>query len=364
MAKKDWMIKESELDEDQIRVLMATHEKSCVVTGCAGSGKSALALIKAGRIQKEKGNNYKIIVFTKALCRYMNAGKEALKLTNDFFYYWDWKNHYNAPSADYIIVDEIQDFNQEEIKHLLTATNKYYFFFGDTSQSIYETLKANIIPIEDLRILTPINNKPKNWELFYNYRLPKSVAKIAHYIGIDLDPTNDEEIERKYKSTETTIPKIIQYTNTEKLLKSIINILKHTTSTDIGILFQTNIQVKAFCYFLKEFKLNYETRYQIIDKNGRLIEHLNTLNFNTTNPKVMTFHSAKGLQFETIILLWTGFKFNDKRQISEQKALYVAMTRTYKDLYIAYIGDLPHPLSQIPTHLYITSEIEEEIKDI
>lgn len=363
MAKKDWMIKESELDEDQIRVLMATHEKSCVVTGCAGSGKSVLALIKAQRIQTEKGNNYKIITYTRALCDYMQAGKEFLELHNDLQTYKEWEKQ-NYPSADYIIVDEIQDFNQEEIKHLLTATNKYYFFFGDTSQSIYETLKANIIPIEDLRILTPINNKPKNWELFYNYRLPKSVAKIAHYIGIDLDPTNDEEIERKYKSTETTIPKIIQYTNTEKLLKSIINILKHTTSTDIGILFQTNIQVKAFCYFLKEFKLNYETRYQIIDKNGRLIEHLNTLNFNTTNPKVMTFHSAKGLQFETIILLWTGFKFNDKRQISEQKALYVAMTRTYKDLYIAYIGDLPHPLSQIPTHLYITSEIEEEIKDL
>lgn len=38
--KKDWMIKESELDEDQIKVLMATLDKSCIVAGCAGSGKS------------------------------------------------------------------------------------------------------------------------------------------------------------------------------------------------------------------------------------------------------------------------------------------------------------------------------------
>lgn len=34
------MIKESELDEDQIKVLMATLDKSCIVAGCAGSGKS------------------------------------------------------------------------------------------------------------------------------------------------------------------------------------------------------------------------------------------------------------------------------------------------------------------------------------
>jgi superfamily I DNA and RNA helicase len=84
MAKKDWMVVESELDEDQIRVLMATLDKSCVVSGCAGSGKSVLALIKAQRIQKEKGDNYKIIVFTKALCRYMNAGKKILGLRNCF----------------------------------------------------------------------------------------------------------------------------------------------------------------------------------------------------------------------------------------------------------------------------------------
>ena len=53
--KKDWMIKESELDDDQITVLMGTLKKSCIVAGCAGSGKSILALIKAQRIQKECG---------------------------------------------------------------------------------------------------------------------------------------------------------------------------------------------------------------------------------------------------------------------------------------------------------------------
>ena len=52
--KKDWMIKESEVekDDDQYRVLKATLDKSCIVEGCAGSGKSILALIKAQRIQR------------------------------------------------------------------------------------------------------------------------------------------------------------------------------------------------------------------------------------------------------------------------------------------------------------------------
>ena len=153
MAKKDWMVIESELDEDQIRVLMATLDKSCIVSGCAGSGKSVLALIKAQRIQKEKGNNYKIIVFTKALCSYMSAGREILGLKNDFLYHKEWKwrrelKHYAngqsfvvyskdengdlipyMPSANYIIVDEIQDFGQEEIQEFIASTNKNFFFF-------------------------------------------------------------------------------------------------------------------------------------------------------------------------------------------------------------------------------------------
>ena len=141
MAKKDWMIIESELDEDQLKVLMATNDKSCLVSGCAGSGKSVLALIKAQRIQKEKGNNYQIIVFTKALCNYMNAGRKILGLQRDFYHHWYWQNRMRKPKADYVIVDEIQDFTREEIQEFINATNKNFFFFGDTAQSIYQGLR-------------------------------------------------------------------------------------------------------------------------------------------------------------------------------------------------------------------------------
>ena len=51
MAKKDWMVKESDLEKDdyEYQVLHAVLDKSCIVSGCAGSGKSVLALIKAQR---------------------------------------------------------------------------------------------------------------------------------------------------------------------------------------------------------------------------------------------------------------------------------------------------------------------------
>lgn len=351
MAKKDWMIIESELDEDQIKVLMATNDKSCIVSGCAGSGKSVLALIKAQRIQREKGNNYQIIVYTKALCYYMNAGRETLGLHNDFHYYWNWKNRLGCPKADYVIVDEIQDFTSDEIKEFIDATNKNFFFFGDTAQSIYQGLKETM-PVHAINRLFPYDKEPKNFSLYRNYRLPISVARMAQYIGVDLDAFD----ERTYKSKETAIPKIIHYSTLNDQINAIAKIIKRGTISDIGILLPHNEDVKIVSSMLNTCGIDHEAKYTDHDDWHNSVDNLD---FGTTNPKVMTYHSAKGLQFEAVFLPGiTPLSEDMNKQLGEQKSLYVAMTRTYRYLYVMYSGSLPAPLNRVPSHLYSTSEID------
>lgn len=370
--KKDWMIKESELDDDQIKVLMATLDKSCIVAGCAGSGKSVLALIKTQRIQKEYGNNYKVIVFTTALCNYMNAGKEELGLSNDFYYHeeWKWKKiskQYGRkgvfkvyardesgnkipykPSADYIIVDEIQDFSKEEIQEFIAATNKNFFFFGDTAQSIYENLK-DTIPVDDIRTHIPNRMSVKEWELYRNYRLPIPVARVAQTVGVDLGPF----IESTYKSKETAMPRFIEYNSSEDQISAIHRIIKHNNMSDVAILLPHNDYVKNVYDKLCALGGNYEIKYN--DKED-FRNSQDSLNFNSTNPKVMTYHSAKGLQFETVFLPYVE-NFDDSND-SDRKALYVAMTRTYRYLYVMYTGYLPCPLAEIDEKLYKETEID------
>ena len=78
----------------------------------------------------------------------------------------------------------------------------------------------------------------------------------------------------------------------------------------------------------------------------------------------MTYHSAKGLQFGTVIMPQISpLSFDRKRRVSDQKALYVAMTRTCQNLYLLYSGSLPEPLSNIPTNLYKQTEIDQ-VEDI
>ena len=351
--KKDWMVRESELDDDQLRVLNAVLDKSLVVMGCAGSGKSVLALVKAARIQSERGNDYQIIVYTKALCAYMNSGRKELGLKKDFYYHWYWKNRLGQPSSDYTIVDEIQDFTKEEISEFIHSSRKHFFFFGDTAQSIYGGLKETL-PVEDTPYMFQQGPKPKIFELYRNYRLPKAVAKFVQHIGVDVMPY-DESV---YKSRANTIPFVLCFGNSNEQAAFIGETIKRKSLTDAAVLLPHNDMVVDFAKKLSDIGINCEMKYT--DKEDWTMSR-DTLNFSTTNVKVMTYHSAKGLQFETVFLPWLE-KYNMNEENS-RKSLYVAATRTYKDLYLMYSGSMPSVLANIPVSLYKTDTkvIKEDI---
>lgn len=360
MAKKDWMVKESDLEKDdyEYQVLHAVLDKSCIVSGCAGSGKSVLALIKAQRIQREKNtNNYQVIVFTRALCKYMNAGRSELGLNKQFTYHWEFQNT-GCPSSDYLIVDEIQDFDREEILEFINATNKHFFFFGDTAQSIFNGIPKpdgttkTTLPVNRISGLIPDNKDFEIFNLCHNYRLPLPVARIAEKVGVGL-PLFNANI---YKSPEKEMPRIIQYGSFDKQMEAIARLINNGRVTDVGILVPHNVDVKRVHNILRENNISHEVRYKDEEDWRNSVDNLD---FSTENPKVMTYHSAKGLQFGTVILPGIAPLYpNGDRRISEQKALYVAMTRTYRNLYILYSGDLPYPLSEILPYsdLYKTTE--------
>ena len=342
---RDFMVKESMLDDYQMDLLDRTLDRSLVVSGCAGSGKSVIALQKAKRIQAERGPDYTVIVFTKALKDYMQAGRQELGLNDAFYYHWDWKNRRGMPKADYVIVDEAQDFTREEIREFINSARKNIFFFGDTAQSIYGGLKTTLSMREIGNMLPNADAVP----LYFNYRLPKPIAKVTQtYIGVGVDPYR----ERTYKSTENQKPRFIRYASGEDQIKAIARIIKARNLTDVGILVPHNESIQQMSKQLNSQGINHEIRYN--DRND-FHNSVDTLNFNSTNPKLMTYHSAKGLQFETVFLPFVESATSD----DDRKALYVAMTRTYRNLYVMYNSfSMPTPLSSVPSDLYISSETD------
>lgn len=333
-------IDELSMDDDQLDLIYKTLDSSMLVAGCAGSGKSVIAMHKAEQIAHQ-GEDVILIAYTKSLSGFMNVGKPVGPYR--FYYHYQWIRQ-GMPQADYIIVDEIQDFTREEIQDFMNAAKKHYFFFGDTAQSIYRQFGKQTLSVEETAKLTGLNVLM----LYNNYRLPRPVAKITQdYVGVNVDPYK----EKVYQNKEKSLPYIIYKSNIEEQVTSITSIIGNNVDKTIGILLPSNELTLSVSDEFQKNKVVCELKYSIDTEKGNRV--VDTLDFTTRVPKIMTYHSAKGLQFDIVILpMYNGASDNESR-----KALYVAMTRTKYKLYIFYsTPQLAYPLSDVPTWLYLKKE--------
>lgn len=333
MAKRSFYVKDSELDDYQVKVINKKTDNSFIVKGCAGSGKSILALWKAKQIQDEHKGSYIYIVFTKALMQYMADGiKEVGISQRNVDYHWHWLNRASCPSADYIIVDEAQDFSKEDIELFKSKAKKALLLYGDSAQQLYTFIKdKKTVSMEDIQYFTkyPVE------QLVFNHRLPKKIARLAQYLNSERD-----ELEERCTEEGTEKPKILEYNSLEAQYDAIISLIQNKNMEDVGILFRHNDEVQCAYEYFNQKGLNVEAKFN---------QHID-LDFTSDNPKLMTYHSSKGLQFENVFLPDCNVEGNDERN-----PLYVAVTRSYRGLYIMHSGDLSSLFDDVPQALYDTT---------
>lgn len=333
MAKRSFYVKDSELDDYQVKVINKKTDNSYIVKGCAGSGKSILALWKAKQIQDEHRGSYMYIVFTKALMQYMADGiKEVGISQRNVDYHWHWVNRAGCPSADYIIVDEAQDFSKDDIELFKSKARKALLLYGDSAQQLYTFIQdKKTVSMEDIQYFTKFPVE----QLVFNHRLPKKIARVAQYIN-----SENDELEERCTVEGTEKPKILEYPTIEKQYDAIIALIQNKHMEDVGILFRQNDEVEEAYNYFQEHGLNVEAKYG---------QHMD-LDFTSDNPKLMTYHSSKGLQFENVFLPDCTVEDDDNRN-----PLYVAVTRTYQSLYILHSGNLSSLFDDVPEDLYETS---------
>lgn len=333
MAKRSFYIKDSELDDYQVRVINKKTDSSYIVKGCAGSGKSILALWKAKQIQDEHKGSFCYVVFTKALRQYMADGiKQVGVNNNNVDYFWHWKNTAGCPTSDYIIVDEAQDFSLEDINLFRSKARKAVLLYGDTAQQLYRFIKdKQTVSMEDIQYHTkyPVE------QLVFNHRLPKKIARVAQYLN-----SQSDELEERCTLEGVEKPKIVRYDSISQQYDAIISLIKNKNMEDVGILFYSNEEVKRAYDYFNCHGLDVEAKF------GQFID----LNFNSDNPKLMTYHSSKGLQFEHVFI--PNCTIEDEES---KNPLYVALTRSYRSLYIMHSGNLSNFFDEVPTSLYDTS---------
>lgn len=348
MAKRDFLVRESELDDFQRKLLRRIS--NIIIEGCAGSGKSLVALWRAHDIYKNNEGSVLFVVYNKSLLRYMIEAGKIIGLPSDLFesynkcFNWvkdeetskpipiSWRKNY----YDYIIVDEAQDCKSFHLKGIMEHS-RYQLFYGDDEQKLY----GESLSLKKVKYYIGYETE----YLTRNYRLPKKIARIASSLS------DEDNFVDRCVNEGTELPYIISYSNFEDILDKIKELMINKSYDDVAILFDTTDDVeKAYSYYMNVG----------FDVEKKVNENMD-LNFSSSLPKIMPYKSSKGLQFETVFVFMPR---NDYRLNKEKNSIYVAITRSYKNLYVLYENDLlPVAIKNLPSDLYLNS-FEREVEEI
>lgn len=220
------------------------------------------------------------------------------------------KNLKTFPEVDHLLVDEFQDIDDDQFEFFQLLNPKNYFYIGDDYQNIYSWRGANIEHFFNLYY----DDDTMIYTMSNNYRTPKEIIKFATSF---ISRVEDKIVKRVKCMNENG--GLIQLKNLDKqFIYDYINGDKKYG--EWFILTRTNAQVDQMMNFLNSKKIPCDTFKKSELDNSELKEKLKQ---NTV--KVLTIHSAKGLENENIVVL--GIKpFTDE----ERRVAYVAATRAKK----------------------------------
>lgn len=231
---------------------------------------------------------------------------------------------------DYLVVDEVQDFKDLYIKNaFVPQTGKSLSLFGDSNQMM-NSFGSSVAEIR--------NTFPgfKFHDLKYNYRLPKSVARVAQKIAKpELDLITDN-LKNAGDSDFPTFPKPIikKCKSREVEIAWIAKKIENEALDDVAILVKNDSDVQEVINLLSangitDVQTHYRTRREVP------FHTINTLDFSNNDlPCILDYYAAKGSEFEHVFV-----PFSNEGQVGRRQDFFVACTRASNSLYITYSGE-------------------------
>lgn len=235
--------------------------------------------------------------------------------------------------VDYLIIDEAQDFNLcDYTNSFKSLANKSLSLFGDSSQQIYKERGTTMDEISKVLDYQKMYLK-------YNYRLPKSIARMAQDL---VDPAPDLITNNMKDGGNSDYPRypkpvVLRYPSEEQELDAILKRITVEDMDDVAILLPTGEEVKRVHDYLASHGVQTQAFYRT-DKTVPF-HTINTLDFtNVDLPCLMTFYAAKGAEFENVFIPFAN-ELNYSSNKVTPEAFYVACTRSSNRLFISYSGN-------------------------
>jgi len=352
----NWMVPDNRLDDYQRDVLGKCgdfNKNSEWIQGFAGSGKTILLvyLVKEALL-KDPEKSICVLVYTHALKHLIQSGLTAESSTRIIT-----KDQFLKETGfyDLILIDEVQDIPKSDLASIRARAGKIVIA-GDSDQSIYPGNCST--PDEITSILEPRVHK-----LIILYRLTQRLRNIVKSIlpgssieaarsdrGQDVQVTlakansTQEEIEWLWKEcqeySDTGDPAVILLPS-HKSVQQYIRTIAEIDGFNDTIDFSCERWGGEKCYGLANQQLsNNDIPLQYLGNN------YGNLDDSDAKPLtyIMTYHSSKGLDFNTVFLPYLNHsvEFWRDNEDTSRRIFFVGATRSRKNLFLSYSSSEPH----------------------
>ena len=358
----------SDLTDDQRKVINLPLNKTNLVYGAPGTGKTVVALM---RLEKMANAHKKVLllVYNRPLMLYLKSAAEARNISasvntwmawiDQFYKEQKYREHprveaekkftYNWPQIhkdfkdigikyDHIIVDEAQDLPRELIEALLLISPTVSCLMDQN-----QMLQSDGSTLADLEEVLQVR---RAFSLHDNFRNPREIFEFASLYGSIEDTKAVRESGQK--------PKFFKCTNDSQMIKRLLKVLRQNYDLEtIGILTSHDKVQEIYEALEGNVKDTEVFVYQSQDKDRR------QLDFDRNGIYILSFGTMKGLEFDAVIIPYSGqIEYKPSRN-GRTNPFYVAVTRAHEKLYCFYNGETGDSCVDVLTPLEAHKDLVE-----
>lgn len=350
-----------ELDKEQDKIYNLPLDKSHIVTGPPGTGKTVMALYRA-KMYEDSGARCRILMLSRLLSEYVSAEVNVLDLGArvttynswvwNFYvktygerpdqiekYVFDWQRILpkilsNLPDADSkpnIIVDEGQDL-PSDFYTVIPFMSDQLTIFADENQRITDRNST----IQEISANTQIKNF---FRLTRNYRNTRPIAELSRVFH-----TGSKDYLPALPDKEGRLPVIDSTSGVDEFVDFLITYEEIYSDLFLGV-------------FTETISLQEEILTKIRDKTQNPVQYYRSgqqeyIDFNRQGICLVSFKSAKGLEFDTVFIPEIQSLSHDPSDPSTLMQMYVLISRARDELFLLYSGsERPELLEKIPSDL-------------
>lgn len=277
-----------------------------------------------------------------------------IRKRNGFNYDWDdlaltvqdeLKHHNDDWYFRHIIIDEGQDFSPSMLRSLANAVpqNGSLTFFGDVAQQIY----GSRLTWKDAGL-----KPPKVWQFKENYRNTREIAELAvELTKSDYFKDETDLVLPNIIKAKTSPPSLLKFNDARKEYEWIKQkVVEMGEVQQVAVLVRKRSSVSTIINDLRKLDKRVAIKELHHDRGTYIPEQ---------GIMVGTYHSAKGLEFDTVFMPFLskinwpfGERVNeigeDDTCVEDIKLIYVGITRAKSRLIISYTNE---PTKLIPLDL-------------